>query len=1281
MAIPIVLLPFESLKRYSDVMVTAIQIADWAGTTPAATELPRLLRRLIHSVATTTQITMPAGESVSLPGFDGELHSEIGNAWVPAGHSFWELSCRADATTKANEDFSKRALATPAEVKADRIYVACTARRWAGKTRWRDEKIAEGSWKDVRAYDADDLEQWLEQCPAVALAFGEELGIAGPGVESLAAYLEKWGAQCKPKIMPDALLTGRVDQMAKLAGRIDQIHSGTARDPLAIKADSVEEAVAFAAAALIPHEQLSSQAVIVTSADGWRYVEKNIGITIAVAATPAVAEAPATRERLALLVPYASGDMARQFRGVAGRLNDAEMVLERALPEEFEKALQAIGLDENDTRRLSTLCGRSWSVFRRQHAINPAIRRPAWLDSPAADALAAVCLIGGWSTGKPGDAEIVARIAGRSYDDLEADLLALERLDDSPLLHIGSVWKAKSALELLAIFGERLTPAQLDRYFTELEAILSTPDPELELAEEDRFAAAIHGKVRPISGLLLDSLCDTLIKLAVRGPDIPALVAIDIQGRIGRLVHNLLRDCDRVRWLSLASLLPALAEASPHEFLGAVERGLDVPGSGPLAVFAETRSAGIGSRCWHAGILWALETLAWAPNRLRRVSLILARLTAVTIEGNWGNTPQSSLQDLYRSWFPQTAATVEQRIAAIDFLIEQVPEAAYRLLNSLTGPGPDSASHIARPKWRDDDAGAGYGATHLERHTMLVAAIDRQIEMSRGNAARIAKLVSKYTTLDAPRQERLMALIRECRTVGDQDKELIRSALRHKLYWHHNYDDKRDDPTFAEFLAPLEAAYADLEPDDLLIRHAWLFQSGWVELPTRTRGTELDAEGKQSAQAARAALGEIFEVLGWEGVLELATRHGEAWPLGAHLRHLGIAEQELERWIVEDAGQLHRGEIRTSLATSILCSVSPEQRHLALDRIFERARIAEHGSEWLVRLLLLCPHDPQIWARADSIGETEHFWSHCIGNLWLDDPAEMETALRKLVAHRRPVSALKACHIKFSGHDPELVMEMLEGVMKGFELDEAQVPQSYVFQHAIDYLEETGAIDEMRLVQLEFALIRALGFEEEQHAKSLYRVLMSRPEVFLELLCLIYKPRNGPPRDADDQQKGAAENAWHILHACERQPGTNPDGSIDGDLAIQFVEDARRLATEQDRLEVCDITLGQILAHAPNGADGFWPGDSARVLLERAPSEDMLRGFYTGSMNKRGVHSRAAYEGGDQERELAAHYRHHANGLEETHPQVGKALHELARSYDRHGAIEDLDAKLRIEGR
>ncbi|ARW16014.1 hypothetical protein S101446_00874 [Komagataeibacter europaeus] len=1257
-------------------MVTATQIARWAGTTPAQSDLPRLIRRLIHCAATTTEIAMPAGDSVTLPGFDGELHSKHGNAWVPAGHSCWELSCRADVVVKANEDYAKRS-ASPPDHRATRTYIALTARRWPGKARWRAEKIAEGAWNDVRAYDADDLEQWLEQAAAVRLAFGEELGLSGAGVDSLGAYLEKWGAQCTPRITPAALLTGRGDKATKLIQRVGDIRDGSAIEPLAIKADSVEEAAAFAAAAILEQPNLANVAVVVTSVEGWRFVDTNDAIGVAVAATPSIAEAPPIRDRLAVVVPYASGDMARQFKGVAGKLHDAELLLDRALPSEFEKALKIIGLDENDTRRLSTSCGRSWSVFRRQHAVNPSIRRPAWLDHPAADALATICLTGGWSTGKDADTEIIARISGRAYAELEADLLALERLDDSPVLHIGTVWKAKSALELLAIFGDRITSAQLRRYFAELETVLAAPDPQLELADDQRYAAAIHGKVRPVSGLLLNSLCDTLIKLAVRGMDVPTLAANDIQGRVDRLVRTLLRGSDRVRWLSLASQLPALAEASPHEFLTAVETGIAQPDGGALAVFLETSGSGFGSRCWHAGMLWALETLAWAPNRLRRVSLLLARLCSVEIHGNWGNNPQSSLLSVYRSWLPQTAATIEQRINAIDYLIDQMPDEAFTLLDSMTSPWSDMAWHIARPKWRDDDTGAGYGATGLERHTMDVAAIDRQIAMSPGNAARIAKLIPKYTTLDAFRQQRIIKFLADCVDLGDTDKEVLRAALRHKLHWHRNYDE-RDDTALCALLNPLEAAYAALEPDDHIVRHAWLFKNGWVELPVRTRGEALDAGERQGAIAARAALKEIFDSDGWPGVLELAEKHGDPWTIGCHLPHIGLPGDALCRWIVEQAGDLDCGAVRTILAAAILGCTLPDQREDTLDTIFAAAPASCRSVEWLARLLILCPHDPAVWRRAEEIGQAEYFWSNCMSNLWLNDPADMTHALGKLVEHGRPVSALKACHFKISDYDPKLTMTMLEGIVKGQELEQSQMPQSYVFQQAIDFIEDAGTIDEMQLAQLEFALIRAFGFRGEHHAKTLYRLLMTRPEIFVELLCLVY-PRNGPRREADEARKDAAQNAWHILHACRRQPGTGANEIIDSAQAASFVTETRRLAAEQDRLEVCDITLGAIFAHAPTGADGIWPGESARSLLDGTGSEEMLRGFYTGTINKRGVSSREAYEGGDQERELAAHFRNHALALEPTHSQLAVALHELAKSYDRHGLFEDIDAQLRIE--
>src|SRR3546814_994582 len=143
--------------------------------------------------------------------------------------------------------------------------------------------------------------------------------------------------------------------------------------------------------------------------------------------------------------------MARLFAGVTSKLDDNELSLERAIHYEFEKALALIGVEGNDARRLATLCGRSWSVFRRQHAVNPAIRRPAWLDHPASAALALLCLACAWSSAHDADVEILERIAGRSYREIEAELLALERLDDSPVLQIGKVRSEAHTSELQSL--------------------------------------------------------------------------------------------------------------------------------------------------------------------------------------------------------------------------------------------------------------------------------------------------------------------------------------------------------------------------------------------------------------------------------------------------------------------------------------------------------------------------------------------------------------------------------------------------------------------------------------------------------------------------------------------------------------------------------------------------------------------------------------------------------------------------------------------------------------
>src|SRR3546814_3225082 len=101
----------------------------------------------------------------------------------------------------------------------------CALPIWPGKAKWREAKAALNIWSDVRAYDADDIEQWLEQSPAVALAFGGELGLSGSGVEAVAGYFGRWAGQCRPVISSEALLAGRTEQAARSEEHTSELQS------------------------------------------------------------------------------------------------------------------------------------------------------------------------------------------------------------------------------------------------------------------------------------------------------------------------------------------------------------------------------------------------------------------------------------------------------------------------------------------------------------------------------------------------------------------------------------------------------------------------------------------------------------------------------------------------------------------------------------------------------------------------------------------------------------------------------------------------------------------------------------------------------------------------------------------------------------------------------------------------------------------------------------------------------------------------------------------------
>src|SRR5690606_24239584 len=140
-------------------------------------------------------------------------------------------------------------------------------------------------------------------------------------------------------------------------------------------------------------------------------------------------------------------------------------------------------------------------------------------------------------------------------------------------------------------------------------------------------------------------------------------------------------------------------------------------------------------------------------------------------------------------------------------------------------------------------------------------------------------------------------------------------------------------------------------------------------------------------------------------------------------------------------------------------------------------------------------------------------------------------------------TALFAVHLDFKEVSGELVARILEGILRGDE-SSAPLPDSYHIEQAVKRVEESGEVAKERILRIEFALIRALGIRGERKATTLFRSIMSEPQLFIELLCLGYKPNNQQePKEISETDRTAAENAWHVLHDCSVQPGTDTNGN------------------------------------------------------------------------------------------------------------------------------------------
>lgn len=1272
--------------------IKANQIEDWCDhNIEARIRVAVLLRTLVHSTdQSLTRADFPGNDDAERPGWDGFVETVEGNAWIPAGSSGWEFGTNKDIKTKADKDLQKSVDALPEHERKQTTFVFVTPRRWSGKKDWVKTAKSKHSWRDVRAYDASDLEQWLEQSLPGQVWFANEAKIPAQEVRSLDQCWADWANVAAPPLV-GSLFNSAIKATKR---KVLDYLSKPVEEPLIVAADSSEEALAFLAQLLGERggQELAAYRDRVLVFDKPGTLPR-----LAQAAQnfiPVVSNRGVERE----LAPHAKSLHSIIIYPRNTTASKPNIVLEPVDYETVDSALKEMGKDRDQISQFTAESGRSLTVLRRRLATVAAIKTPEWsADRETATSLVPLMFVGTWQSMNESDQTGLSLLAGdRAYDEIEREVQSLAQLNDAPVWSIGTSRGVISKLDLLYAIARFVTPEDLRRYFVIAKMVLGEDDPALDLDEEQRWAAAIHGKVREFSGAFRKGISETLVLLSVHGERLfKHRLGVDTSIQASLVVHDLLPTPLTARILEANDRdLPTYAEAAPEEFLSILERDLKTDEPAAVALMQPSNGGMFGTTIKRTGLLWALEGLSWNPKTLPRAVFILARLSQVELKDNWGNKPIASLHAIFRAWMPQTAANHENRVSLVRRLFARFRDVAWDICISQFGSFYDAGHYSHKPTWRTD--GYGFGEPLTDQRPVFEFQRDMAniaLGLDRYTLSMLEDLIDRLHCMDEVYQGRVWGLVESwAKHEGtDAEKASLREAIRMKLLSQRAARRSKKNPRIAGFGAKAKQVYESLAPTDIMNKHAWLFRQAWIEIYSEeVEDIETIDFQKRHEHVQNMRLGAMKEILqerGIDGLLLLARSGSTSRDVGFLATRNLLSVEELSKFLRSAFIGVLADEYADpfkNLISGALAALSDDNRR---DIIIKTVTAGLSAAD-TARFFVLAPFHKATWRMIDGcFPELQtSYWQNTLVN-WISVEEDAPEAIERLLKVKRPRAAFSCIQFYPIKIDADLIYRVLSGVASGGEDKPGEYRlERHDVQQAFKVLNDSPTLKLDEKAGLEMAFIDALAVpwgerDEDSCIPNLERYVEAHPELYVQSIVWVYKRKNRGSDPPDFQVplesvEFAAQRGHKLLESIRRMPGHDASGELKAALLGKWIADVRRSCSELDRIDIADSCIGQLLSHAPFDEDGGWPCEPVRQVMEEIQSESMMRGAVTGVYNSRGVHIRG--DGGEQERELAERYRKWGQAIQFSHPYVAsKLLMALSERYEHEASREDNEAGIR----
>lgn len=640
-------------------------IIEWADRIISRSELPNLVRRLVRQTNDSiVKLDMGGDEEVDFGGYDGRSLVTRGTLFVPEGASVWEFGTSGDFRTKAASDYKNRSADPLGVVTAETTFVFVTPRRWADAEKWRQEKRADGVWKDVVVLDAADIYAAMESAPAVHVQFSEAVGKPANSVGGLEGWWNRYRAPVRGLLTPELVLVGRADESAALLRALSDRETGHTW----IAAASIDDVLAFVVSTLLSSgsevkSDLLERSLIVYEPGALRFLD--------------------LASKLLILLPFdqslvREADLVTSHHVIlhAPAGASAMITLPKIPIASAEEILGNSGVSRESAHDLALASFRSIPLFKSKVVGVPTAGGQLLAATLASSFIARrALLLGAWNSSRSGDSDVFDKMTGAgptSYDVLRE----MSEAADPIFTTVGATWKVIAPATHLALIGASTTPEDLAEFEIAVQTVLGAVDPSVQVAPVDRWRSGLFGPSRIHSSDLRNGIATTLAAFGSLGDGLRVGSGPTLRGwgelAVRALLERANEDKTGLLWQSLGDVLPLLAEAAPDVFLEALEIAIAEGGTLKVHLFSD-RDDDWSSSSPHVYVLWALETLAWSPDYLPAVAELLVRLSELDPGGKLSNRPANVLSNTFRPWMPQSSADTDDQIAIISSLARRHP--------------------------------------------------------------------------------------------------------------------------------------------------------------------------------------------------------------------------------------------------------------------------------------------------------------------------------------------------------------------------------------------------------------------------------------------------------------------------------------------------------------------------------------------------------------------------------------------------------------------------------